>query len=129
MSNKLKLLIDFFSYNSDKPTNDPSSDSTKIINLVKESSYNELCRKQVEIADAETDVNITLADAASDYLLLFTDQEITIKLNGSDDALTIKPQAIGTKTLGLVLKGDVTALTVSNASGNSASLDVISINL
>lgn len=129
MANKLKLLIDFLAYSSDKPTNDPSNDSTKAKLSVEESSFTELCRKQIDIADLTVDQTITLADANSDYLLIFTNQIITIKLNGSADAITIKPLIAGTKTFGMMLRGDVTGLTVSNSSGNTASIDVISVNL
>lgn len=129
MANKLKLLVDFIAYTTSQPTNDPANDSTKIKSSVEESTFTELCRKQISIADAVVDQSITLADTNSEYLILFTDQTVTIKLNGSADAITVNPKSAGTKTLGLMLKGSITGLTVSNASGSAANLDVISVNL
>ena len=129
MSNKLKLLVDFNAYTSKNQTNDPSDDSTRVKVSLQESSFTELCRKQIQIADAIVDQSITLADADCDYLLVFCDQEITIKINGSSDAITIKPKAAGLKIMGLMLRGTVTALSISNASGSAVNMDILSVNL
>lgn len=129
MANKLKLLIDFIAYRSKSPTNSPSDDSTQVKLLTQEADFSELCRKQIDIADATVDQSVTLADADSDYILIFTDQEVTIKLNGSSDSITLKPKAAGSKTMCFMNRGSITSLSVSNASGNTASLDIISVNL
>ncbi len=125
---KIRLIVDFLANNESVPTNDPK-DQTAIKKTVEESSFTELCRKQVAVPDAASDQAITLADATSEYLIIFVDQTVTIKLNGSGDALTLSPSSAGVKTPVFVQKGIITSLTVSNASGSTANLDVISVNV
>lgn len=122
----LRMIFEFLA-GDDLNTNNPKNvDSLKSI---VEQDYSELCRKQIKVADATVDQSITLADASSEYLAIMCDQEITIKLNGSSDAMTLTPRLAGTKSIVFVMKGTITALTVSNASGSECNMDVISINI
>lgn len=124
---KSKLTIDFISYDS-ALTNNPE-DAIKIKKSVSESNITEVFRRQESIANAVSNQVIPLPDVASDYLLIFTDQTITIKLNGSSDAITLSPKAAGTKTPTFVVRGIISGLTVSNASGNAANVDIIAVNI
>lgn len=124
----LRLILDFLAYKDPRPTTAPK-DATKLEIETEYSSFRELCRKSVEVADAVTDQTVTLADPTSEFLIVSTDQEITVKLNGGSEQLTLTPRVSGAKTPCLMLKGTVTGLTVSNASGQTANIDIISVNL
>lgn len=79
-------------------------------------STTETTRGTIIIADAASDQALNLGGVASaTYTRLNTDQTITIKLNGSSDAITVTDQ--------FILVGTVTAVTVSNASGSDANLE------
>ena len=127
MSSKTKVTLDFLSYVG-STTNNPS-DAEKIKLSVEESAVTEVWRRKESVITATSDQNIPLPDAASDYLLIFVDQTITIKLNSSVSAITLTPKAAGTKTPVFYLKGTISALTISNASGNTANLDIIAMNV
>ena len=122
----LEIVLKFLSYDG-ASTNDPA-DATKITNRIQESNVAGVVRYQAPIADGASDQAIVLPDSNSEYLLVFCDRQITIKVNGSGDALTLTPRANGIKTFVYYHRGSVTGLTVSNASGEAANLDVISVN-
>lgn len=125
---KLKLLSDLLIHNDTSQTNDPK-DASKIQLLTEESNLSACSRQKISVADAVTDQTINLADASTEYLLIYVDQEITIKLNGSGDALTLTPSTAGKKTLCFLQRGTITSLTVSNASGSAVNIDLISVKL
>jgi len=127
MAKPLRLIVDFLMYEG-ALTNNPE-DAIKIKSKVEESDVSEGLRRLEAIPDATVDLAITLPDANSDYLLMFTDREISIKLNSSGDALTLKPRANGSKTPVFLLRGDITALTVSNSSGAAANVDIVAVNV
>lgn len=127
--NKLKLLIDFIAYTGNSTDNNITSDSTSIKNLVTETSFSELSRIQNQIADGASDISINLADSNSEYILIFVDQNVSIKLNGSSDSINLNAKASGIKTFAFYTKGAVTSLTVSNSSGSTANIDVITVSL
>ena len=127
MSKILKLIVDFEA--SEGTASNCPADATKIKNRVEESSISGVVRFQGQISDGATDVNISIPDANSEYLLVFTDRELLIKLNGGSESLTIKPKISGTKSFAFYLKGDITELLVSNSSGDIANIDVISVNV
>lgn len=127
MAKPLKLIVDFLSYEGTL-TNNPA-DATQIKKKVEESDVTEVSRFQSVISDGTTDQAIALPDAATDYLLIFTDREVSIKLNGSSDALVLRPRANGTKTPVFVMRGTISALSISNASGGDANVDIISVNI
>lgn len=123
----LRLIMDFLSYDG-TTTNDPA-DAIKVKNKIEESDVSEVSRQQLVIADAVTDQSITLPDVSCDYLLILIDRQVSIKLNGSVDAIILKPRANGTKSLGFFTKGSITELSMSNASGATAKIDVIAVKI
>ena len=125
---KLKFVTDFLAFSDSQATNDPK-DQTKIESVTEESSFKSLLRQKIVVTDATVDQSIPVPEANSEYLLIYTDREITVKLDGSADARTLKPRTAGIKTLALMERGDISSLTVSNASGNDANLDIISVKL
>jgi len=125
---KLRISTDFQVYSDGQNTNDPK-DLTKIQLLTEESSFTSLNRQKIKIADPTVDQSIAISEANSDYLLIYTDQEITIKLDGSGDSRTLKPKSAGVKTLAYLERGDISSIQVSNASGNQANLDIVSVKL
>lgn len=126
MSKLLDVTLKFLSYEG-QSTNDPS-DTISIKNRVQESDVSECFRYKTKISDATVDKVITLPDANSDYLLIFTDQTISAKLNSSSDAITLSPIASGKKSFVYYAKGNITALSISNSSGNDANVDIIAVN-
>lgn len=128
MSKKLKLLVDLLSYDSIKPTNDPSVDSLRASNTI-ETVISEISRVQKSIPDLTTDQVIMLVDSESDLIAILTDQEVTIKLNGSSDSITLTPPVAGVKTLCFLSRGEITEASISNNSGNIASVDIITANI
>lgn len=123
----LRIILDFLSYEGTL-TNNPQ-DAVAIKRKVEESNVSEVTRLQSSIAPATVDQAITLPDATSDYLLLFIDRQISIKLNGSSDALVLKPKVAGTKTPVFMMRGDITGLTISNAGADAANIDLIAVNI
>lgn len=130
MSNMLKLLVDFVGYNSNQPENNPQyGDSTKIKNTISQ-SFSELSRQQFKVATSATDQSISLVDSSCDYVLIFCDYNLNIKLNGSVTAIPLIPKADGVKTFVFMVKGTITSLLVTNPSGTfEVNLDIISVNL
>ena len=122
----LEIVLKFISYDGVQ-SNDPA-DATKITNRIQETDVSGVVRYQAPIADGVTDQAVVIPDANSEYLLIFCDRQISIKINGSTDSLTLSPRATGVKTFMYYHRGAVTGLTISNASGDSANLDVISVN-
>lgn len=127
MSKPLRIILDFLSYEGTL-TNNPQ-DAIAIKRKVEEANVDEVTRLQSSIPAATVDEVIALPDATADYLLIFVDQQISVKLNGSSDAQILKPKAAGFKTPVLMLRGDITGLTVSNAGAVDANIDVIAVNI
>lgn len=125
---KIRISSDFLAYSDAKDTNAPK-DQTKVDITTEDNSFSALLRHKIEIADATVDQVIAISSSNSEHLLIYTDQEITIKIDGSGDSRTLKPKANGIKTLAYLERGDITSLLVSNASGNVANLDIISVKL
>jgi hypothetical protein len=123
----LRIILDFLSYEGTL-TNNPQ-DAVAIKRKVEESNVSDVSRVQRSIAPATVDEAITLPDANSDYLLLFIDRQISIKLNGSSDALVLKPKSNGLKTPVFMMRGDITGLTISNAGTEAANIDLIAVNI
>ena len=75
---RMNLLVDLLIYDNASATNDPA-DAIKIKKRVEEESVTEVSRHFPRIiADAVTDEVVVLPDANTDYLLMFTDQELNI---------------------------------------------------
>lgn len=126
---RLTFLVDLLVHDNTNPTNDPA-DAIEIRKKVEESAVSEVTRNfPKKITDGTTDEAIELPDANTDYLLILTDQEVSVKLNGSSDAQVLKPKAAGVKTPALFIRGDITGLTVSNSSGQDANLDITLVQI
>lgn len=125
MSN-LGIIIEILSY-SGPASNDPS-DSCKIKNRTEDTNITDFSRIQTQIADGTTDQTISVPDSNFEYLAVFTDQEVSIKLNSGSESITLKPRAQGTKTFAFFNRGELSALEVSNSSGEIANLDIFMVN-
>ncbi len=122
----LDLIIDLLAYEG-AATNNPA-DAVKIRNKVQETAIIDLNRYQFSIADLAADQAISLPADEALYTVILVDREVSIKLNGSSDALTLTPRANGTKTWVFFTRGTVTGLTVSNSSGATANIDILAAN-
>jgi hypothetical protein len=119
----LNLIVDWLSYDG-APTNDPA-DSIRLKNKIVDSKIANVSRQQLQIADATSNLAITLPDNESQYMAILADQTISIILNGSEAPLTLTPISNTVKTLVFFNNGPITALTVSNSSGATANIDII----
>lgn len=128
MALKLDYITDLLIYEGTKEVNDPE-DQIKARLKLQEATVTESFRRQESIADGVTDQSIPLPDANSDYLWIFVDQQVSVKLNGSSDSITLSPKTAGKKTPVLFLRGDITGLLISNGSGSAANVDIISVNI
>lgn len=128
MSKFLDLQLKFLSYDSSAESNDPA-DAIKLATKVQESAVTEVFRIQTSIPTATVDQAVTLPDAATDYLIILSDREISVKLNGNSDVQVLKPKTPGKKCLVLMIRGTVSGLSISNASGTAANLDLIMVNI
>ena len=123
----LRIILDFLSYDGTL-TNDPA-DSNRIKNKIEEENISKDNRQQLIIPNLTVDQAITLPDASCDYLLLFVDREVSIKLNGSSDAIAVKPRANGKKSFAFYSKGTISSLSISNASGDACNVDIIALKV
>lgn len=122
----IKLIFDLLVSEDSNSVNPKNSD--RLYDSLSD-DYTEFSRNKIVVSDATTDLTINLSDPNSEYLVISCDQTITIKLNGSSDSITLTPKTAGSKNVVLFMKGAITALTVSNASGSSCNLDVITLNV
>lgn len=122
----LNILIEFLSYDGNL-SNDPQ-DGNKIKNRIQDTNITEVYRIQSTVPDTTVDLAMDLPDAATDYVLLFVDREVSIKVNGSATAQVLKPRANGAKTFVWFVKGTISSVSVSNASGAAANIDFIAVN-
>lgn len=127
MPKPVSITIDFLSFEG-TTSNDPA-DSIRFNKKVEEADVSEVFRRQEAIADSTVDQVIALPDVATDYLIISVDQIVTIKLNGSSDALTLSPKSAGVKTPVFYIRGIVSAMRISNSSGSVANVDIISVNI
>jgi hypothetical protein len=65
---------------------------------------------------------------ADSLVLISTDVEVSIKINGSTDSQTLKP-ITGVKTPVFLYRGSISSILVSNSSGSDATLDVTRIKV
>ncbi len=122
----LDIILEVLSYEG-AATNDPA-DAIKLKTKINETECTAVSRQQIQVADGASDIVIALPDPNSDYVMILGDRDISIKLNGWATALSLKTRANGKKTLLFYTKGPVTSLSVSNASGAVANVDIIAVN-
>lgn len=130
MAKPLRLIIDFLTYDSSSaaPSNNPQ-DAIEIKRKVEEASVSEVSRVQKSIPASTVDMALNLVDSSNDYIIIQVDQIVSIKLNGSSDAIVLKPKVAGYKTPAFLLRGTATALTISNAGTNAANIDFVSVKI
>lgn len=101
--------------------NDSQSTAAKVNtadSFTDSTTYTEATSNRIVIADGATDESLSFVGVASGKFFYFlSDQNVSIKLNGSSDALAI------TKSQPLFIPATVTACTVTNGSGNNANVD------
>lgn len=106
------------------------TDSIAVNQEISETQLSEISRIfKKEIANAASDVEILDGVSADSYAMLFCDQEISIKLNGSADSITLKPKSAGTKTPVFLLRGTISSILVTNNSGSVANIDITRIKV
>lgn len=128
MAKPVRLTVDFLSYEGSAPTNNPQ-DSVELKRKVEESNVSEVARFQKSIPASTTDAALTLADSTNDYFIMCVDQTVSIKVNGSSTAITLKPKTAGTKTPAFLIRGTITSLTITNANLVAANIDFVSVKI
>ena len=105
-------------------TNDPN-DAVKVFNNTKDSALKGDVRFDFPLADGTTDLAVQLPANPSSYLIIITDQPISMKLNGGSESIPMAPKALGTKALVQYLRGPLTGLSLSNSSGSPANVEIV----
>lgn len=128
MSKFFSLTLDLLSYDAAVESNDPA-DADKIKKTISENISIMSRSNPVSVLPAAVDQIVPLASGACNYLVIFTDQTITIKLNSDPNPLTLTPVVAGKKTPVFFQRGNITSLTISNSGATAANVDVISAQL
>lgn len=122
----LRILLDFLTYDGTPPTNNPE-DETRSKRRVEETNVSNAVRNQLQIPAPTTAQMIPLAAATCNYLAIYTDQPISININGDSQAIALTPQLATKPCPVFYLRGTITSLTVSNAGTVLANVDVRSV--
>jgi hypothetical protein len=105
------------------------TDGININQQTEESQVTEINRNFIKtIADAASDIELLDTVLADSLVLISTDVEVSIKINGSTDSQTLKP-ITGVKTPVFLYRGSISSILVSNSSGSDATLDVTRIKV
>lgn len=106
------------------------TDSIAVNTETSETQVSEISRVfSKNIADAAVDIEILDAVSSDGYALLYVDQIVSIKLNGSPTAFTLKPVTAGAKTPVFLIRGTISSILLSNSSGNSVNIDITRIKV
>lgn len=114
---RLQGLIELLVYSDTDITNNPqlrNFDQRRVLSDDSISSFPS--PNLVAIPDATVDKVIDFHSITAEYLFIFTDQEITIKINGGSESFKISEF--------IAWKGEFTALSISNASGAVANVTI-----
>jgi hypothetical protein len=110
LTGKLKVLV----YSDTEASNYPLSKLTDIEEVLSDTSIAQWEPLLIQIADSTTDQAINFNNISTpEYLLLLSDQQVSIKINGSSAILTKKLYLEGTS---------LSSLSVSNSSGSVANI-------
>lgn len=120
MSGRLSGTLEILVFNDENVTNLPNKVLGHLKYIVSDTSITQWSTKLITVADAVVDESVPLVETTVEYLVIQSDQDISIKLNSSNDSLEIK------KDFPFILKGSVTDLKVSNASGTAANVEIMS---
>lgn len=126
MAKFLDITLKYLSYDAKAQSNDPA-DADRLNLRLQDNGVNQVFRLQQSIASATVDQVVSLPDPNTSYLIISSDQSISIKLNSSSTPTPLNVPTAGVKTPLLMLRGDITALTISNSSGSAANVDIIAI--
>lgn len=114
LTGKLEILVD----NDDQVSNNPQKRIQDSKVVLEDSTISQWQSKLLNIADAVVDQAIGFDGISAEFLFILSDQQISIKLNGSSDPITLYPG------FPFVMKGDITSLLISNSSGSSAEIEI-----
>ena len=114
LSGKLELLV----YNDAQASNNPQERVQDSKFVLSDTSIAQWESKLLTIADGAVDQAIAFDSIASEYLMILSDKEISIKLNGSADAITLAAD------FPFLMKGSVSSLSISNGSGEDAQVAI-----
>lgn len=123
MAKFMSLTMNILAYNGTSSSNDPA-DADKINTTVQETALTTFTRYNPLVVATGTSNQSVVIPSTATYLVIFTDQTISVGINGAAN-LTLSPILAGTKTPVYLTRGSITALTISNSSGVSANVDII----
>lgn len=122
----LDLLLDLTCY--DGPVTNVPTSSPRVKTNLRDANIDAALQAQIMVPGSSIDQVIPLASTSSDYLIILCDQDLTAKINGGSQVLSLKPKGAGAKTLVLFLRGPITGLLLSNPGLVAANVDVVSLN-
>ena len=83
---------------------------------------------QTTVAAGTTDQAFSVPSSTSEYVYILCDQAISIKLNGGAETISLAPTIAGEKEILFYLRGNLSAISVTNAGVDDANLDLIIVN-
>lgn len=123
----MKITVDFLAYEG-TPTNDPQ-DATAIKRKVEEANVNEVSRHQIILPVGTADKEIDMPTDGATYLMIFSDQEISIKINGGSEPIVMTPKTVGQKCPVLMIRSDIDSLLITNNASSDANIDMIAVDV
>jgi hypothetical protein len=112
MEGKLDLLV----YSDSVSSNNPQEKKIDEKNDLSDNTVDQWQTLEIDISDGVSDQAINFNGITADKFYLKSDQSISIKLNGSGDAIACS---------GLIyMECTVSSLTISNSSGSSANITI-----
>jgi len=124
MSKRICVTLDVLTQESASFTNDPA-DANKIIGRIEQDNLKEITRLQMVVEPSSTVETVPLPDSCAQYIVIHTDQTVSVIINGSDTPFDLIPKVAGTKAPVLYLKGQFTQLCLQNLGSVDANVDVI----
>lgn len=110
LEGKLEVLV----YTDNEATNNPQSRIMDIEETLSDDTVSQFQPLLIEIPDGASDQVINLNGIEPDKLLILSDKEISIKINGSSTAIAVKKLFLD--------ETNITSLSVSNSSGETATV-------
>ena len=124
MSQLLNLEVDILAYNSTSISNDPS-DALKISNTnVNGKSITDVSRLIMPLTAGGSLQSIALPNSPTNYIVIFSDQQVSIQLNGAGPTLVLMPPLAGSKAPLFMYLGPVTGLSIQASGTNNANVDI-----
>jgi len=125
---RIDVVLDVLTQESTEFTNDPV-DANKIVRRISQTGVKEITRLQMQVLGGSTVETVPLPDSETHYVIIYSDRQVKVQINGSDTPFSVIPVTSGKKSPVFFSKGLFTEVTVQNDETDTANLDVILVKL